>query len=101
MKHTAAELELEWISLVPSYIQTARMEIPTCSIGVGLQNLWFSLIHSCTASILGVYSATGDVRLYMKLSKALHGMLKSALWFYEKLREDIEAYDFKINPYNS
>jgi len=36
----------------------------------------------------------------MKLSKALYGMLKSALWFYEKLRKDLEAYGFKVNPYD-
>ena len=42
----------------------------------------------------------GDAKLYVKLSKALYGMLKSALWFYGKLRKDLEAYGFKVNPYD-
>ena len=46
------------------------------------------------------YTPNGDGRLYVKLSKALYGMLKSALWFYEKLRKDLEAYGFKVNPYD-
>ena len=37
--------------------------------------------------------------LYVKTSKALYGMLKSALWFYKKLKADLEAYGFVINPY--
>ena len=27
-------------------------------------------------------------------------MMKSALWFYQKLKVDLESYDFSINPYN-
>ena len=38
--------------------------------------------------------------LYVKMSKALYDMLKLALWFYKKLKKDIEAYGFVINPYD-
>ena len=42
----------------------------------------------------------GEAMLYVKMSKALYGMLKSALWFYKKLKVDLEAYGFVINPYD-
>ena len=38
--------------------------------------------------------------LYVKLSKALYGLLQSALLFYNKLRGELEDYDFEINPYD-
>jgi hypothetical protein len=42
----------------------------------------------------------GEAMLYVKMSKALYGMLKSALWFYKKLKVDLEHYGFIINPYD-
>ena len=38
--------------------------------------------------------------LYVRPQKSLYGCLKSALLFYEKLVGDLEAYSFKINPYD-
>ena len=38
----------------------------------------------------------GKAMLYVKMSKALYGMLKLALWFYKKLKVDLEAYGFTI-----
>ena len=43
---------------------------------------------------------TGNPVLYVRLQKEIYGCLKSALLFYEKLVGDLEAYGFKINPYN-
>ena len=43
---------------------------------------------------------TGKPVLYVRLQKALYSCLKSALLFYKKLVADLEAYGFKINPYN-
>ena len=34
------------------------------------------------------------------MTKALYGMLESALWFYQKLQKDLERNGFKVNPYN-
>ena len=42
----------------------------------------------------------GHAELYVRMTKALYGMLKSALWFYEKLRDDLEADGFTINDYD-
>ena len=43
---------------------------------------------------------TGKPVLYVRLQKALYGCLKSALLFYDKLVGDLEAYGFRINPYD-
>ena len=38
--------------------------------------------------------------LYVRMVKALYGMLKSSLLYYKKFRKDIEAIGFKVNPYD-
>ena len=38
--------------------------------------------------------------LYVRLSKALHGMLRAALLFYKRLRNDLENMGFGVNPYD-
>ncbi len=38
--------------------------------------------------------------LYVKLNKALYGMLKSSLLFYKKLVVELESMGFKLNPYD-
>ncbi len=38
--------------------------------------------------------------MYVCITKALYGMLKSALWWYKELRKKLEAYNFEVNPYN-
>merc|ERR1712086_1181062 len=42
----------------------------------------------------------GKKVLYVKLCKALHGCLKSALLFYRKLWSDLHAKYFVMNPYD-
>ena len=41
----------------------------------------------------------GTPILYVRLKKAIYGLLRSSLLFYRKLRGELEAYGFKINPY--
>ena len=38
--------------------------------------------------------------LYVRMNKALYGLLASALEFYKKLRADLEKWGFTINPYD-
>ena len=38
--------------------------------------------------------------LYVKLLKALYGMLRSALLFYKKLASELVEMGFEINPYD-
>ena len=43
----------------------------------------------------------GTPILYVRFKKALYGILRSSLLFYRKLRGELEAYGFNINPYDS
>ena len=38
--------------------------------------------------------------VYLKVKKAIYGLIQSALLFYNKLRRDLESIGFKINPYD-
>jgi len=42
----------------------------------------------------------GDKMLCVRMSKALYGLLKSALDFYNKLRSELEDNGFIVNPYD-
>ena len=46
------------------------------------------------------YSKKGVPMLYVRLPKALYGMLRAALLFYKRLRKDLEFMGFEINPYD-
>ena len=42
----------------------------------------------------------GQPVLYVKMNKALYGMIQSSLLYYRKFRKDIESIGFKVNPYD-
>ena len=42
----------------------------------------------------------GTAILYVKMQKALYGLLRSALLFYNKLVADLESDGFLLNPYD-
>ena len=42
----------------------------------------------------------GEPILYVRLLKALYGLLRSALLFYKKLRADLENMGSEVNPYD-
>ena len=42
----------------------------------------------------------GTPLLYVQLTKALYGLMRSALLFYRKLRKELEDYGFEFNPYD-
>ncbi len=49
-----------------------------------------------------IYNKNNQALLYVKLSKAIYGLLKSALLFYKKIVADLQNYEapFVINPYD-
>ena len=47
-----------------------------------------------------ITSKNGEPMLYVKLLKALYGLLRSALLFYKKLAGDLVNMGFEINPYD-
>ena len=46
------------------------------------------------------YDAKVRVELYVKVHKALYGLLRSALLFYLKLVGDLKRFGFVLNPYD-
>eukprot|EP00977_Amphora_coffeiformis_P014855 scaffold4240_cov163-Amphora_coffeaeformis.AAC.1 len=40
----------------------------------------------------------GQPALYVHITKAIHGILVSAMLFYRKLVADLQAFDFELNP---
>ena len=47
-----------------------------------------------------IYDSRGDAILYVKLNKALYGLIQIALLFYEKLMGDLVSKGFKVNDYD-
>ena len=42
----------------------------------------------------------GESLLYVRMLKAMYGLLRSALLFYLKLVQDLQSYGFELNPYD-
>jgi hypothetical protein len=42
----------------------------------------------------------GTKVLYVKLQKALYGLMRASLLFYQKLRKEFEAYRLTVNLYD-
>jgi hypothetical protein len=42
----------------------------------------------------------GTKILYVKLQKALYGLMRASLLFYRKLQKEFEEYGLVVNPYN-
>jgi hypothetical protein len=42
----------------------------------------------------------GTPVLYVKLQKALYGLMRASLLFYKKLRKELEDFGFVVNPYD-
>ncbi|KAL7577140.1 hypothetical protein ACA910_019742 [Epithemia clementina (nom. ined.)] len=47
-----------------------------------------------------VVMEAGNKVLYFVITKAIYGMLVSALLFYKKLKKDLEEIGFEVNPYD-
>ena len=61
------------------------------------------MLVSIAPEVYGPYvtkDKNGNSVLYVKLLKALYGLMEASLMFYKKLRKDLEAKGFKVNPYD-
>ena len=47
-----------------------------------------------------VIEEQGQPTLYVYITKAIYGLLVSAMLFYKKLATDLQQEGYKINPYN-
>jgi hypothetical protein len=55
--------------------------------------------ETTTATSNSTYKGKNKV-LYVKMLKAIYGMLQSSLLYYKKFRKDIESIGFEANPYD-
>ena len=42
----------------------------------------------------------GEKLLYVRMLKAMYGLMRAALLFYIKLRQDLEEFGFQMNEYD-
>ena len=47
-----------------------------------------------------VINKNNESVLYVRLRKALYGIIQAALLFYKKLVKDLKQYGFQLNPYD-
>jgi len=47
-----------------------------------------------------IMTEKGEKLLYVKMLKAMYGLMRAALLFYLKLRKDLEEYGFTMNAYD-
>jgi hypothetical protein len=61
------------------------------------------MMVSIDPALYGPYvitTARGEKLLYVKMLKAMYGLMRAALLFYLKLRADLEEYGFAMNEYD-
>jgi hypothetical protein len=91
----------------------ATVNIPGAFLHVCNDKDTFMLLCGCLAKLMVqvnptlyriyvIYDKNNEPLLYVKLLKAIYGLLKSALLFYRKFVDDLKKYiwPFIINPYN-
>ncbi len=91
----------------------ATIDIPGAFLNAYNNKETFMLLKGCLAKLMVqvdpnldqkyvIYDKNNQALLYVKLSKAIYGLLKSALLFYKKIVANLQNYEapFVINPYN-
>jgi hypothetical protein len=61
---------------------------------------WYSILSISLVDELAEDTSKGVALLYVRMNKAMYGMLQSALLFYRKLTSELIDYGFKLNPYD-
>jgi hypothetical protein len=47
-----------------------------------------------------IMTSKGEKLLYVRMKKAMYGLLRSALLFYLRLVKDLKEFEFELNPYD-
>ena len=90
----------------------AIIDIPGAFLHAHTDELIYMLLHGPLVELMVMvdpvlynyfitYDSKGQALMYVRMNKALYGILKSALQFYLKFHSNIEAYGFKVNLYDS
>jgi hypothetical protein len=89
------------------------IDIPGAFLNAYNDKETFMLLKGCLAKLMVqvdpnlyqkyiIFDKNNQALLYVKLSKAIYGLLKSALLFYKKIVSNLQNYEtpFVINPYD-
>ena len=87
------------VDLPSAFLHTDTDEDVTMVLEGSLAELMVKVDPSLYRKYVTINSK-GKSLLYVKVHKALYGLLRSALLFYRKLVSDLEAYGFELNPYD-
>ncbi len=82
-----------------TFLHTGSDEDITMILSGGLAELMVQVAPNLYRKYISV-DRNGMAILYIKMQKAINGLLRSALLFYKKLVADLESIGFKLNPYN-
>ena len=101
----ASECRKVWTVDIPNaFIQTDCNKDPQGNrIVMVIRNDLVDILCQLDPDVYQDYVTTdpkGNRVIYLHVRKAIYGMLVSSLLFYKKLRTDLEAYGFKVNPYD-
>jgi hypothetical protein len=90
----------------------ATVDIPGTFLHIYNDKGTLMLLRGCLAKLMvqvdlvlyrkyAIYRKNAEALLYVKLSTAIYGLLKSALLFYKKFVDNLKNYEspFIINPY--
>ena len=91
--------EVAVVDIPNAFIQTLHEGKP---VFIKIKGKLASILCKCAPHIYEpfVTQEKGQPTLYVKVLKAIYGLLESALLFYKKLRKDITKIGFKVNPYD-
>ncbi len=91
----------------------ASINIPSVFLNAYNDKEMIMLLKGCLAKLMvqdypqlyleySIHGCKNQPLLYVEVTKAIYGLLKSALLFYQKFVEDLKSYSspFIINPYN-
>jgi hypothetical protein len=57
-------------------------------------------MHTAIYQPYAIVDSRGRTLLYVRLQKALYGLMREALLFYKKFHGELEAYGFVVSPYD-
>ena len=87
---------IAWFDIPGVFLHTKCKDRDICKLLKGKLTELVTLVKPKLYHTSVWYTTKGEAMLYVKMTKTLY--LKSALWFYQKLKVDLENYGFTVNP---
>jgi hypothetical protein len=88
---------------VPNAFPLTEVPLDGDRIIMKIRGLLVDMLVELAPRIYGPYIRyeNGQKILYIRVFKAIYGMIQSSVLFYKKFRKDLEGIGFKVNPYDS